>query len=153
MGKGFSVALFAGLAFASSITAQSTCSTYGLLLHGRPTEFVSIGPQGATVGTLSPEEALELELVVTCTNGHFNYASREGRTLIHHPSGCYHVLSFAGGQIHSVDPGCSELLGEMRFDYSEIVRNGQYQLIYRGRLLRSRLPGPYSGVSRPLGPS
>ena len=135
----FVVALLAGLGSASGLSAQSTCTVNGLVLRGQPTEVISIGPEGTRVQNLSPEDALEFELVVICENGYLIYASREGRQLRYYSSGCFRVLSGVFGQIHFADPGCAEILGENRFEYSEIIRTGIYQIIYRGRLSLSRL--------------
>ena len=139
---GYLVIVLAALAFASGLSAQSTCSIDGLVLHGQPSERVFTGPDGAEVQALTQEESLEFELVVTCENGYLIHASRQGRQLRYYPSGCYNILSNVSGQIHTRAPFCDEIFGETKFDYSEVIRNGIYQIIYRGRLIRSRLGDP-----------
>lgn len=133
------IALLAGLMFTSGLSAQDSCSTDGIVLHGRPSERVIIGPETAEIEPLSPEESIEYELVVKCRDGYLIYASREGRILTHYPSGCFNVLSAASGQIHFFDESCRSLFGSTPHDYSEIIRNGVYQIIYRGTLTTSGL--------------
>lgn len=128
-----------GLVFASSVAAQDTCSIDGLVLHGQPTERIFTGPDGASVQPLTAEESLEFELVVTCENGYLIHASRDGRQLRYYPSGCFSILSNVSGQIHARRSSCDEIFEDAQFDYSEVIRNGIYQIIYRGRLSRSRL--------------
>ncbi len=123
-----------GLTFVSSASAQDDCSDDGVVLYGQPTEVVVIGPEVAEIQPLTTAESIEFELVVTCRGGYLLHASREGRTLSYTRSGCYHVFSAPHSQITAVDPSCNAILGDRSHDYVEIIRNGIYQIIYRGRL-------------------
>ena len=53
------VAILGGLIFASDVAAQDSCSTDGIVLYGRPSERVVVGPEGAETQPLSREEAAE----------------------------------------------------------------------------------------------
>lgn len=126
------------LAIPLSLRAQATCTEEGPVLIGEPTEVLTIGPDGAAQRALTADEAAEYQVYVSCRAGELRYASREDHLLVRIASGCYDVFSdLNGNSVSRLDlssPLCSDFLGEEPFEYSEVLRNGIYQIIYRGHI-------------------
>ena len=75
------VALLAGLMFASGLSAQATCPTDGIVLHGWPSDVAAVGPTGADSRPLTQGESEGAVLIVECRDGYLIHASREDRNL------------------------------------------------------------------------
>ena len=130
-----------------TLAAQSgTCETSGPVFIGEPTEVVIVGPDGAERQSLTAEEGAEYQVVLMCVDGRMVYSSRDDLSMYRVESGCFvqFVAPNSAGVVHATDTGtevCSEILDDDALQYSEVIRNGIYQLIYRGRIRFLRSPG------------
>ena len=81
-----------------------------------------------------------------CVGGEMVYSSRGDLSMYRSESGCFvqFVAPNSAGVVYATDTGtevCSEILDDDALQYSEVIRNGIYQLIYRGRIRFLPSPG------------